>query len=73
MSALPHPAHPLDPPPSKRRLSWLLVFPKLAVALLILALITLLWLLQKSDREERHNILVKDVLPVEFISTTLLF
>mgnify|MGYP000579594713 CR=1 FL=1 len=42
MSALPHPAHPLDPPPSKRRLSWLLVFPKLAVALLILALITLL-------------------------------
>ena len=65
MSALPHPAHPLDPPPSKRRLSWLLVFPKLAVALLILALITLLWLLQKSDREERHNILVKDVLWLE--------
>lgn len=65
MSALPHPAHPLDPLPSKRRLSWLLVFPKLAVALLILALITLLWLLQKSDREERHNILVKDVLWLE--------
>ncbi len=52
-------------PTSRRRLSWLLALPKLGVALLILALVTLLWLLQKSDREERHNLLIKDVLWLE--------
>ncbi|WP_415034339.1 sensor histidine kinase [Azonexus sp.] len=62
MSPLPHPARA---PINRQRLSWYLLLPKLGLALLIAALIALLWLLQKSEREEQHNVLIKDVLWLE--------
>lgn len=51
--------------PDKRHLPWLLALPKFGIVLLMAALITLLWLLQQSEREEQRNILIKDVLWLE--------
>lgn len=57
---------PGTPPlPEKHRLPWLLALPKFGMLLLMAALFALLWLLQHSEREERRNILIKDVLWLE--------
>ena len=56
---------PLRYRPEKRRLRWLLTLPKLGLVLLMAALLTLLWLLQRSEHEEQRNILIKDVLWLE--------
>jgi two-component system, LuxR family, sensor histidine kinase DctS len=53
------------PHTDKRHLPWLLALPKFGIVLLMAALITLLWLLQQSEREEQRNILIKDVLWLE--------
>lgn len=51
--------------PGKKKMRWLLALPKLGLILLMAALITLLWLLQRSEHEEQRNILIKDVLWLE--------
>ncbi|OMG52378.1 PAS domain-containing sensor histidine kinase [Azonexus hydrophilus] len=51
--------------PTKQHLPWLLALPKFGIVLLMAALLTLLWLLQHSEREEQRSILIKDVLWLE--------
>ena len=56
---------PLKSRPTKQHLPWLLALPKFGIVLLMAALLTLLWLLQHSEREEQRSILIKDVLWLE--------
>lgn len=51
--------------PSPRHLQWLLTLPKLGVVLLMIALVSLLWLLHKNEAEEQRAALIKDVLWLE--------
>ena len=57
--------HPLPQPVSSRRLRWLLALPKVGVALLLAAVIALLWLLHQNELEEERLGLIKDVLWLE--------
>ena len=50
---------------SARRLRWLLALPKLGIVLLLVALLSLLWLLQRNEVEEERKALIKDVLWLE--------
>lgn len=53
------------PPGSSRRLRWLLALPKLGIILLLAALLSLLWLLHRTEAEEERSALIKDVLWLE--------
>ena len=53
------------PPGSSRRLRWLLALPKLGIVLLLVALLTLLWLLHRNETEAERTALIKDVLWLE--------
>ena len=55
----------LPSPGSSRRLRLLLALPKFGIVLLIIALVTLLWLLQRNEVEEERTALIKDVLWLE--------
>lgn len=55
----------LRPLPSSQRVRWLLATPKIAIALLVLALIGFLWLSQKNEREEQRTNLIADILWLE--------
>lgn len=48
-----------------RRLNWLLALPKLGIILLLIALLSLLWLLHRNEIEEERAALIKDVLWLE--------
>jgi two-component system, LuxR family, sensor histidine kinase DctS len=48
-----------------RRLNWLLALPKLGIVLLLIALLSLLWLLHRNEIEEDRAGLIKDVLWLE--------
>lgn len=50
---------------SNRRLRWLLALPKFGIILLLAALLSLVWLLQRSEVEEERAGLIKDVLWLE--------
>lgn len=50
---------------SARRVRWLLALPKVGIALLVLAVITLLWVLNRNEVEEERTALIKDVLWLE--------
>ncbi|HLO62590.1 MAG TPA: PAS domain S-box protein [Azonexus sp.] len=52
-------------PNSSRRIRWLLALPKLGLVLLLLALVSLLWLLHLNEAEEDRAALIKDVLWLE--------
>ncbi|MBS1141794.1 MAG: sensor signal transduction histidine kinase [Proteobacteria bacterium] len=52
-------------PGSSRRLRWLLALPKLGIVLLLLAILSLLWLLHRNEVEEDRAALIKDVLWLE--------
>ncbi|MDP2881347.1 MAG: PAS domain S-box protein [Azonexus sp.] len=52
-------------PGSSRRLRWLLALPKLGIVLLLAALLSLLWLLHRTEAEEERSALIKDVLWLE--------
>jgi len=52
-------------PGSVHRLRWMLVLPKLGIVLLLAALLSLLWLLQRNEVEEERAALIKDVLWLE--------
>ncbi|MCE1238312.1 MAG: PAS domain S-box protein [Azonexaceae bacterium] len=56
-----------DTPPAgqSHRLRWLLALPKLGIVLLVIALISLLVLLHRSETEEQRTTLIKDVLWLE--------
>ena len=58
---------PIQPiaPSNARRLRWLLALPKLAIVLLLAALLALLWLLHSNEVEEDRTVLIKDVLWLE--------
>ncbi len=56
---------PLPGPSSSRRLRLLLALPKFGIVLLVIALIALLWLLQRNEVEEERTALIKDVLWLE--------
>lgn len=60
---MPAPTPPPAVPP--RRLSWLLALPKLGIVLLVIALVSLLALLNRAEREEQRSTLIKDVLWLE--------
>ena len=53
------------PSGSSRRLRWLLALPKLGIVLLLVALLSLLWLLHRNEAEEERSALIKDVLWLE--------
>ena len=55
----------LTPPGSARRLRWLLALPKLGIVLLLVAVLTLLWLLHRNEADEERAALIKDVLWLE--------
>ena len=48
-----------------RRIRWLLALPKLGIVLLLVALVSLLWLLHRNEIEEDRAALIKDVLWLE--------
>ncbi len=52
-------------PSNTRRIRWLLALPKLGIVLLLLALVSLLWLLHRNEMEEDRAALIKDVLWLE--------
>ncbi len=56
---------PLPQPVSSRRLRWFLALPKFGVALLLAAVVALLWLLHQNELEEERASLIKDVLWLE--------
>ncbi|MDP3540478.1 MAG: PAS domain S-box protein [Azonexus sp.] len=53
------------PPNSARRLRWLLALPKLGIVMLLIALLSLLWLLHRNEVDEDRAALIKDVLWLE--------
>ncbi|MBT9521784.1 MAG: PAS domain S-box protein [Dechloromonas sp.] len=53
------------PSGSSRRLRWLLALPKLGIVLLLVAVLTLIWLLHRNEAEEERSALIKDVLWLE--------
>jgi two-component system sensor histidine kinase DctS len=55
----------LIPSGSSRRLRWLLALPKLGIVLLLVAVLTLIWLLHRNEAEEERSALIKDVLWLE--------
>jgi two-component system sensor histidine kinase DctS len=55
----------LPSPGSSRRLRLLLALPKFGIVLLVVALVALLWLLQRNEVEEERTALIKDVLWLE--------
>jgi two-component system sensor histidine kinase DctS len=59
------PNGPLPAVRTPRRLQLYLAMPKVAIALLVLAVIGLLWLLRDSEREERRATLIADILWLE--------
>ncbi|WP_301277682.1 PAS domain S-box protein [Dechloromonas sp.] len=56
---------PVPAPGSSRRLRFLLALPKFGIVLLVIALLSLLWLLQRNEHEEERTTLIKDVLWLE--------
>ena len=58
-------APPVPAPGSSRRLRFLLALPKFGIVLLVIALLSLLWLLQRNEYEEERTTLIKDVLWLE--------
>jgi two-component system, LuxR family, sensor histidine kinase DctS len=50
---------------SRRRLNWYLMMPKLAVGLIVLAVIGLIWILRHQETEEQKNTLIADMLWLE--------
>src|SRR5574343_499234 len=58
-------APPVNAPGSSRRLRFLLALPKFGIVLLVIALLSLLWLLQRNEYEEERTTLIKDVLWLE--------
>jgi len=56
---------PVPAPSSSRRLRFLLALPKFGIVLLVIALLSLLWLLQRNEYEEERTTLIKDVLWLE--------
>lgn len=60
------PASPPTPPSQTTGgLGWMLALPKLGAVLLIVAVISLLWLLHRNDQEEQRATLISDVLWLE--------
>ena len=58
------PAHATSPS-TTRRIRWLLALPKLGIVLLLVALVSLLWLLHRNEIDEDRSVLIKDVLWLE--------
>lgn len=56
---------PMDKNQPSRRLNWLLALPKLGIVLLLIALLSLLWLLHRNEIEQDRASLIKDVLWLE--------
>lgn len=56
---------PTVPAQYARRVRWLLTLPKLGIVLLLVAVLSLLWLLHRNEVEEERNALIKDVLWLE--------
>ena len=56
---------PPIPHSNSHRLRWLIALPKLGIVLLLAALLSLLWLLQRNQAEEERAALIKDVLWLE--------
>ncbi len=57
------PGPPIAPPPSSPQRLWL--WPRVALLLFLLALISLLWFSHREEREEQRAVLISDVLWVE--------
>lgn len=53
------------PSGNSRRLRWLLTLPKMGIVLLLVAVLTLIWLLHRNEAEEERSALIKDVLWLE--------
>jgi hypothetical protein len=60
-----HDSNPIRLPSTTRRIRWLLALPKLGIVLLLVALVSLLWLLHRNEIEEDRAALIKDVLWLE--------
>lgn len=52
-------------PNNARRVGWLLALPKFGIVLLLIALLTFLWLLNRNEAEQERAALIKDVLWLE--------
>ncbi|MDD2742834.1 MAG: PAS domain S-box protein [Rhodocyclaceae bacterium] len=52
-------------PNNSRRMGWLLALPKVGIVLLLIALLTFLWLLNRNEAEQERAALIKDVLWLE--------
>lgn len=52
-------------PPSRRGLNWFLALPKLGILLLVMAVLSLLWMLHRNEVEEQRSSLIGDVLWLE--------
>ncbi|MDZ4315586.1 MAG: PAS domain S-box protein [Azonexus sp.] len=52
-------------PHSSRRMGWLLALPKVGIVLLLIALLSLLWLLNRNEIEQDRAALIQDVLWLE--------
>jgi two-component system sensor histidine kinase DctS len=61
----PAPLVRIPQPRSRRRLNLYLAMPKIAIALLVVAVIGLLWVLQEQNREDRRATLIADILWLE--------
>lgn len=59
------PVQPSSPPTSHRRLGWLLTVPSLGILALMMAVFSIIWLLQKNEAEIQKNGLIADVLWLE--------
>ena len=60
MNQMPH-----LPASNSRRLRWLLALPKMGIILLLVAVLSLIWLLHRNEAEEERAALIKDVLWLE--------
>ena len=49
------------PSPALPKQAWFWIMPNLAVGLFVLAMGTLLWVLQRHELEQQHNILLRDM------------
>ena len=65
MPPMPEAPRPAPPPAPAAGLGWMLALPKLGTALLIIAVIALLWLLHRNDQQEQRATLISDVLWLE--------
>ncbi len=56
---------PKLPSVNSKRVGWLLALPKFGIVLLLVAVLSLLWLLHRNEVEEERSALIKDVLWLE--------